>query len=560
MDELIKLVQWLLDFTPLFTAQLLLILLVRKPVQQKFGPVAAYQLWLLPIAWFSSIWILNSISGQLLENTLNNHALHVPPVSELLTASSVIIQPVVAIPVEPDALWQLVTRIWLTGLALTFTAFVISATGFQEYFNKEGKRCTSGQIRKLVVNAGFPETLPVVMLGKNSSPALYGVVEHCLLLPDDFLVRFNEEQRKAVLAHEHVHYLRKDNPLNFLAQSLRMLFWFNPLIYFAYRRYRFDQELSCDSCVLQGSNNQQRRHYAEALLCSLSGRKYDALGLSSWNGRKFLKQRTQMLASCHIVIASTKAKIILLSGLLLLGTLGSSLIRSQEPVARQFLNAEIIPPSLLDSLAEVIATRGKESPQPVRLRYDEGQIPADSEYLVFVVDASASLINSPNWDSTIGRLRDIVAQYKNLRGIQVINDTGDYLNNELSQQWVNYDSEAFQSLYVSMSDWRPLSKGSPVEGIREAVTNLIKPGQKVSLYVIGDNLSQPIEGAASEIDRILAASSIQTSDIRIHTLMIPTFILGNSSQKDQENAYKYLSLMYGISQRNGGTFELYGIY
>lgn len=561
MSELIKLVQWLLNVTPLLTAQLLLILVMREVVQQKFGARVTYQLWLLPSAWLICTSILNTVSNQLFQNTINIRALHVPPVSELLTSSSVVIQPVLATSVGPEAFWQLLFWIWLTGLAATFAVFVTGASRFQEYFNREGKRCSSKKIRELVLAAGFPETLPVVILGRHSSPALYGVVEYCLLLPEDFVTRFNEEQCKAVLAHEYVHYARKDNALNFMAQLLRMLFWFNPVAYFAYRGYRIDQELACDACVLKESNHQQRRYYAEALLCSASGRNYEALGLSSWGSKRLLKQRTRMLNTCHVPAVSCKARIMLMAALLLVGTLGSSAIRSNESQAQQFLNAEIIPASLLNTIAMMADANTKlEPPQTVDLRYRDSLVPSDSEYLVFVVDASESLIDSPNWHSIIERLQGIATQYSDLKGIQVINDRGSYLNDKGARQWITYSTEVFRELQAAMSNWRPSSNNSPVEGIREVLTHLIEPGQKVSLYVIGDNLGQPIEGAASEIEQILAASSIQASDVRIHTLMVPTFIFGGTSRENQDNAYKYLSLMYGVSQSNGGTFEIYGIY
>jgi bla regulator protein blaR1 len=42
------------------------------------------------------------------------------------------------------------------------------------------------------------------------------------------------------------------------------LFWFNPLVYWAWSRFRFDQEVACDAAVIRKAKVSRRR-YARAL-------------------------------------------------------------------------------------------------------------------------------------------------------------------------------------------------------------------------------------------------------------------------------------------------------
>ena len=69
-----------------------------------------------------------------------------------------------------------------------------------------------------------------------------------------------------MMFHELCHYQRKDAWWNTLFCVLRCVFWFNPLIRFAERRFRLDQEQSCDQFVLWDEPASQRVLYASAML------------------------------------------------------------------------------------------------------------------------------------------------------------------------------------------------------------------------------------------------------------------------------------------------------
>jgi len=55
-----------------------------------------------------------------------------------------------------------------------------------------------------------------------------------------------------------------------VALCLRVVFWFNPLVYIAHYYYRLDQEASCDARVLKEKNNLQKKIYAETLLTAVT--------------------------------------------------------------------------------------------------------------------------------------------------------------------------------------------------------------------------------------------------------------------------------------------------
>ena len=55
-----------------------------------------------------------------------------------------------------------------------------------------------------------------------------------------------------------------------------------------------------------------------------------------------------------------------------------------------------------------------------------GGIPVDSEYIVFVIDTSGSMV-AVSWPTVIKKVKEVLSVYPNVKGIQVVNDMGNYM-------------------------------------------------------------------------------------------------------------------------------------
>jgi TonB family protein len=127
-----------------------------------------------------------------------------------------------------------------------------------------------------------------------SGPAVLWAPRSILLLPQDFLERFDATQRRMVLQHERMHLLRGDALWSVLAELAFTLLWFHPLAWLALPRLRLDQELACDEGVLRQSP-QDEVSYAHALLHSTG---MDVMPvLIPWLSRPQLKERLRMIQS-----------------------------------------------------------------------------------------------------------------------------------------------------------------------------------------------------------------------------------------------------------------------
>lgn len=125
-------------------------------------------------------------------------------------------------------------------------------------------------------------------------PMVLGILRPRIVLPADFAERYSPEEQSLILMHEQVHLKRRDTTVNALATLISCVYWFNPLVHWAIRRYRLDQEISVDHAVVQA--RQKRGTYGAMLLnVQLAAQHRVSPLVSSWSPRHPLKERLQML-------------------------------------------------------------------------------------------------------------------------------------------------------------------------------------------------------------------------------------------------------------------------
>lgn len=117
--------------------------------------------------------------------------------------------------------------------------------------------------RKLV---HIKSNIPVIYQKHIRTPAIYGVFKTKMLMPVDILDRLDREEVRYVVLHELHHFKRKDMIIGMLQTLLCALYWFNPLIWYAFGKMREDREPVCDEMVLSCLKPDERKSYAETLI------------------------------------------------------------------------------------------------------------------------------------------------------------------------------------------------------------------------------------------------------------------------------------------------------
>ncbi|WP_341502324.1 M56 family metallopeptidase [Gallaecimonas sp. GXIMD4217] len=128
-----------------------------------------------------------------------------------------------------------------------------------------------------------------------AGPVLSGLFRPTLVLPADFQSRYSRAQQALVIRHELCHFRRGDLYWNLLALAVLLLFWFNPLCWLAYRRYRRDQELACDEAVLAQEGKEGRLDYGRALITSLEDARAPALAHLHYASKETMMERLKQL-------------------------------------------------------------------------------------------------------------------------------------------------------------------------------------------------------------------------------------------------------------------------
>jgi len=101
--------------------------------------------------------------------------------------------------------------------------------------------------------------------GSRGLPAAIGLFRMRIVVPADFESRYGERERVLITCHERLHINRGDLVANAFVSAMRCVYWFNPVIHLAARRFRIDQELACDEDVIRRYPG-ARRSYGEAML------------------------------------------------------------------------------------------------------------------------------------------------------------------------------------------------------------------------------------------------------------------------------------------------------
>lgn len=121
---------------------------------------------------------------------------------------------------------------------------------------------------------------------KVASPFVFGFLKPRIYLPY-FL---EEENMVYVIAHEKMHIKNKDHLLKPIAFILLSVYWFNPLIWFAYYLFCKDLELACDEWVIWNLKTADKKAYAKALVMCSTQRKFGSISPLAF-GENAVKER-----------------------------------------------------------------------------------------------------------------------------------------------------------------------------------------------------------------------------------------------------------------------------
>jgi len=163
--------------------------------------------------------------------------------------------------------WLLI--VWAVGFAVVLGTSVALMLQLRNRLKRMG--CEPGEktlslyddIRRQMQIRG---KVPILLMPDVTSPALTVEPSPRLLLPDRLIFAANAESMAFAMAHELMHYKRRDYLVCLLLLLLRAVYWFHPVAWALLHLMRLDMETACDSMVVARFDKDRKLSYVNLLL------------------------------------------------------------------------------------------------------------------------------------------------------------------------------------------------------------------------------------------------------------------------------------------------------
>jgi hypothetical protein len=180
-----------------------------------------------------------------------------------------------------------------------------------------------------------------------------------------------------------------------------------------------------------------------------------------------------------------------------------------------------------------------------------GGIPADSEYIIFIIDTSGSM-NENAWPLVLKKVTEVLDIYPQVKGIQVMNDMGDYMFSQYRGRWIKDTPARRKAIIQRLAGWTPFSNSSPVEGIEAAIRRFYAGDKRISLYVFGDDFARgSIQAVIDTVDRLNRTDKSGQRRVRIHAVGFPVIFAQGGIPM---NTVRFAALMRKLAENNNGSF------
>ena len=166
----------------------------------------------------------------------------------------------------PEFLTMALVGIWIIGILVFMAIMMVCSQKLRlikeslELIDDEEMLCLFSRCKAEIGVKGS------ILLGSSvlvRSPITFGYLKTYIILPAEKILL--NDARYAMM-HELLHCKNKDTIINGIMCLFQILYWFNPLIYLAFKQMRLDRELACDASVLEMLPEELRIDYGKTLL------------------------------------------------------------------------------------------------------------------------------------------------------------------------------------------------------------------------------------------------------------------------------------------------------
>lgn len=157
-------------------------------------------------------------------------------------------------------IWGLIVITAIFAYILTYIAFEFK---IRKYKSKNEK--IELILKKCKEELKIKSKIKLIKQDIIEMPALFGIFNMRILVNDNIL-NLSDKEIRYVFMHELCHYKRKDNILNILITMLRVVYFFNPIIWISLNVIKNDLELATDEFAMKNENKESQKEYSKTLV------------------------------------------------------------------------------------------------------------------------------------------------------------------------------------------------------------------------------------------------------------------------------------------------------
>ncbi|WP_350301361.1 BlaR1 family beta-lactam sensor/signal transducer [Peribacillus frigoritolerans] len=142
--------------------------------------------------------------------------------------------------------------------------------------------------------------IEIVISNRVQSPMIFGLFQTYIVLPSQHENWLSLKNYEYIFLHELNHYKNKDLLTNYMILFYQIIYWFNPLVWLAFREMRLDREIACDTSVLQLLDDHSINEYGNTIInfLDLSKRSSNLQLVTQLNGSKLqIKKRIEQISA-----------------------------------------------------------------------------------------------------------------------------------------------------------------------------------------------------------------------------------------------------------------------
>ena len=318
LDFIVSLAEWLFKSSLKASILVVFILIIQLLLRRKMSARWQYTLWflliirlILPFDIESRFSLFNLVPSQHIQSQQTTEPAevistpYVRPTNFNVPLTSSQIETEVAIDQQSFKLSakEILALVWLLGvIAILFYIFISNFKLWRKIRIQSSSSSHSLFLLLEQCKKQMKITQPISLIEMKGIriPVFFGILKPKILLPVNFEQQMTADQIKHIFFHELAHYKRNDVLISCFTTILQILYWFNPIIWFAFYRMRIDRELACDEMTLNRIGAAQSKSYGQtiiSLLEEISAEFRLPVTVGIIETKKDLKRRLTMIAN-----------------------------------------------------------------------------------------------------------------------------------------------------------------------------------------------------------------------------------------------------------------------